>query len=57
MDSETTPAPISGVPLFTMTAEVAVPPELAGQDWEEGLEELSRQLNLEIRVQKVDRTA
>ena len=50
MDSETTPAPISGVPLFTMTAEVAVPPELAGQGWEAGLEELSNQLNLEIRV-------
>jgi glycine cleavage system transcriptional repressor len=50
MDSETTPAPISGVPLFTMTAEVAVPPELAEQDWEAGLEELSNHLNLEIRV-------
>jgi glycine cleavage system transcriptional repressor len=50
MDSETTPAPISGVPLFTMTAEVAVPPELVGEGWEAGLEELSNQLNLEIRV-------
>jgi glycine cleavage system transcriptional repressor len=53
MDSETTPAPISGVPLFTMAAEVAVPPELAGQGWEAGLEELSRHLNLEIRVVEI----
>jgi hypothetical protein len=33
-----------------MTAEVAVPPDLADQGWEAGLEELSSQLNLEIRV-------
>jgi glycine cleavage system transcriptional repressor len=54
MDSETTPAPISGVPLFTMTAEVAVPPGLAGEGWEAGLEDLSQHLNLEIRVAKAD---
>jgi glycine cleavage system transcriptional repressor len=50
MDSETTPAPITGVPLFTMTAHVAVPPSLSGQDWEAGLEEISNRMNLEIRV-------
>lgn len=50
MESETTPAPISGVPLFRMTAEVAVPPGLAGHGWEAGLEDLSGHLNLEIRV-------
>ncbi len=54
MDSETTPAPISGVPLFTMTAEVAVPPDLAAEDWEAGLEDLSQHLNLEIRVVRVE---
>ncbi len=53
MDSETTPAPISGVPLFTMTAEVAVPPGLAGQGWEAGLEDLSSHLNLEVRVERI----
>lgn len=53
MESETTPAPISGVPLFRMAAEVAVPPGLAGQGWEEGLEDLSGQLNLEIRVESM----
>jgi glycine cleavage system transcriptional repressor len=54
MDSETTPAPISGVPLFTMTAEVAVPPDLAGESWEAGLEDLSQQLNVEIRVARLE---
>ena len=54
MESETTPAPISGVPLFTMTGEVAVPPELAAEGWEAGLEDLSQHLNVEIRVAKVE---
>jgi glycine cleavage system transcriptional repressor len=53
MESETTPAPISGVPLFRMTAEVAVPPGPAGEGWEAGLEDLSSHLNLEIRVEAV----
>src|SRR3954452_3948784 len=34
MDSETTPAPLSGAPLFAMTAHVAVPPSLTDQGWE-----------------------
>ncbi len=50
MDSETTPAPISGVPLFAMTALVVVPPSLSGQEWEDGLEELGGHTNLEIRL-------
>lgn len=49
-DSETTPAPISGVPLFTMSAEVTVPPNLSEPDWQAGLHELGGHLNLEIRV-------
>src|SRR3954464_10915498 len=40
MDSETTPAPISGAPLFMMTAEVVVPPDLSATDWRAGLESL-----------------
>ncbi len=50
MDSETAPAPHSGVPIFTMTAHVAVPPEAAGQGWEAGLQDIAGRLNLEIRV-------
>jgi glycine cleavage system transcriptional repressor len=50
MDSETAPAPHTGVPIFTMTAHVAVPPEAAGQAWEAGLQDIAGLLNLEIRV-------
>ncbi len=49
-DSESTPAPTSGVPLFAMTAEVVVPPGLSGTGWEAGLEEVGSRLNLDIRV-------
>src|SRR3954451_1044215 len=50
MDSECTPAPTSGAPLFAMTAEVVVPPDLSGQGWEAGLEEIGGRLNLDIRA-------
>jgi glycine cleavage system transcriptional repressor len=54
MDSETTPAPLSGAPLFTMTAHVVVPPSLADQGWEAGLASLGSRLNLEIGVSPID---
>jgi glycine cleavage system transcriptional repressor len=50
VDSETTPAPVSGSPLFSMTARVVAPPALAGQGWEAGLQEIADRMNLEIRV-------
>ncbi|HZW31633.1 MAG TPA: ACT domain-containing protein [Isosphaeraceae bacterium] len=54
MDSETTPAPISGVPLFAMTAHIVVPPSLSGQGWEAGLADLASRMNLEIQVSPSD---
>ena len=33
-----------------MTARVVVPPGLAGQGWEAGLEEIGSRMNLEIKV-------
>ena len=50
VESESSPAPTSGVPLFAMTARVVVPPDLAGRDWQAGLEEIGSRMNLEIRV-------
>jgi glycine cleavage system transcriptional repressor len=47
-DSDCTPAPTSGVPLFSMTARISVPPSLS--DWESGLHEIGTQRNLDIRV-------
>lgn len=55
MDTETTRAPVSGSPLFTMTALVAVPPGLAGQDWESALEDEGRLLNVDIRISPVEK--
>jgi glycine cleavage system transcriptional repressor len=55
MDSECTPAPTSGSPLFAMTAQVVVPPGRTGTDWEEGLEEIGGRLNLDIRVSPYQR--
>jgi glycine cleavage system transcriptional repressor len=49
-ESETTSAPVSGSPLFAMTAQVVVPPSSAGSGWEAGLEEIAGHMNLEIRV-------
>ncbi len=53
MDTETTRAPVSGSPLFTMTALVAVPPGLAGKDWEAALEDEGRLLNVDIKISPV----
>lgn len=50
VESETTPAPITGVPLFAMTAEVVVPPRLADEDWRAGLGQLEGRLNVEIKA-------
>ncbi len=50
VDSETTLAPVSGSPLFAMTAQVVVPPSMSEQDWKAGLEEIGERLNLEITV-------
>jgi glycine cleavage system transcriptional repressor len=50
VDSETTPAPTSGVPLFNMTARIAVPSSLSGRGWEAGLEDIGSRMNLEISV-------
>jgi glycine cleavage system transcriptional repressor len=53
MDTETARAPVSGSPLFTMIALVAVPPSLAGQDWKAALETMGHHLNVDIKVSAV----
>ncbi|AGA31225.1 glycine cleavage system protein R [Singulisphaera acidiphila] len=50
IDSETTPAPTTGSPLFAMTAHVVIPPSLSVPDWEAGLEKIGVRLNVEIDV-------
>lgn len=48
-------APVSATPLFTMSAIVAVPPNLSGQKWEAALQETGEVLNVDIRVSPLDR--
>jgi glycine cleavage system transcriptional repressor len=52
-DSECTPGPTSGVPLFAMKARVIVPPSLSPKSWEAGLDDLGDRMNLDIRVSDV----
>jgi len=54
MDTALVAAPMSGVPLFTMTAQVAVPPDLIEQDWVAALEGVGHQLNVDIQVSAVN---
>jgi glycine cleavage system transcriptional repressor len=56
MDAGTSLAPITGTPLFSMTALVAVPPDLPGQSWEAELQEVEHRLNVEIRVTPAQET-
>jgi glycine cleavage system transcriptional repressor len=50
MDTVTTRAPISGMPLFMMTAAVIVPPGLSGRDWDDELSDAADRLGVEIKV-------
>jgi glycine cleavage system transcriptional repressor len=50
METALVAAPMSGVPLFTMTAQVAVPPELVEQDWVAELEGVGHHLNVDLKV-------
>ncbi len=49
-------APVSGTPIFTMTAIVAVPPGLAG-GWQTALHEAGGELNVEIKVSPLEKQA
>jgi glycine cleavage system transcriptional repressor len=50
LETGTRPAPITGSPLFSMTAVVLTPPELKAPDWQTELEEIGERLNVEISV-------
>lgn len=50
METGTTRAPITGTPLFTMTALVLVPPGLAEDDWTSAVIEASQQSNVDVTV-------
>lgn len=53
-DTGTIPSPISGSPLFTMTALVAVPSTLDKSEWIAALEEAADQSNVDVHVSVAD---
>ena len=53
-DTGTTRAPVSGTPLFSMSALVAVPPDLSETEWTKELREAGYQANVGITVSAVD---
>jgi glycine cleavage system transcriptional repressor len=49
-ETSTASAPVSGTPLFSMTAEVMVPPGLDEATWLSALDDAARQSNVDISV-------
>ena len=50
METETTLAPMSGTQLFSMTAAIAVPPDLIGSGWESKIIDVGQRLNVDIKI-------
>lgn len=53
-DTATTRAPVTGTPLFSMSALVAVPPDLDESEWVEDVREAGYQANVGITVSAFD---
>lgn len=50
MDTSSTPAPMSGTPLFMMKGVVLVPPKLNFHVWSDALEEIGDKLNVDVKM-------
>ena len=53
METSTSPAPMSGTPLFRMEATVLVPPKLPFHEWSDALEEIGDKLNVTVEATMV----
>jgi glycine cleavage system transcriptional repressor len=53
VETTTSPAPMSGTPLFKMQATVLVPPNLPFNKWSDALEEIGDELNVTVEVTMV----
>jgi glycine cleavage system transcriptional repressor len=51
METETTPAPVTGAPLFSMSALVLVPPTLPDPDWMDALSEAGDASGVDVEVE------
>lgn len=54
METGATEAPVTGTPLFMMTAKVLVPPALSNCDWIAGLDEAAAKTGVDIEVSAED---
>ncbi len=54
LTTQTTPAPISGQPLFSMDARVAAPAQLAEQAWQAALAQVEQELNVDLEVNRAE---
>lgn len=50
METNVVKAPISGTPLFTLTAVIFVPPDQTQHDWTNKLQRVADELNVDIEV-------
>jgi len=50
IDTRTSPAPMSGTALFTMTAVVLAPPQKTLHTWAEKLDEVADEMNVDIDI-------
>jgi len=57
METSTTPAPVSATPLFAMRAVVAVPQDLAEENWQSTLTEAAHQAGVDASVVRLDDAA
>lgn len=56
MDTGVATVPMTGAPLFTLIARVAVPPALAGEDWQSALRDVAYRLNIDVGVSPARRS-
>ena len=54
MDTKVAPAPVSGAPMFTMEAVIAVPVEVKIKRLREALEKLGDELNMDIELEPLE---
>jgi glycine cleavage system transcriptional repressor len=55
MDTDLIRAPMSGTPLFTMSADVVVPPDLNDTGWQDALQDVGHRLDVDIQVSAANR--
>ena len=53
MDTSTSPAPMSGTPLFALKGVILIPPQLHFHVWNDALEDVCDKLNVNVKAEMV----